>query len=139
MAVPTATKVQGSMLKITVSAVLTEVPGLENIEIDLGENETFDNADISSNYISPVFSGLRGTGTLSADIIRDPAGAVQMALQIAFNAGSTMASTFLIGTGGKTLTLSLVFTKLTLSGKRGEGFMGKLEAKLLSIVNWNES
>ena len=139
MAVPTAKKVQGSMLKITVSAVLTEVPGLENIEIDLGENETFDNADISSNYISPVFSGLRGTGTLSADIIRDPPGAVQMALQIAFNAGSTMASTFLIGTGGKTLALSLVFTKLTLSGKRGEGFMGKLEAKLLSIVNWNES
>ena len=137
MAVPVAHKVQGSMLKITVSAALTEVPGLENIEIDLGENETFENADISSSYRSPVFSGLRSEGTLTADIIRDPLGAVQQALQVAYNDGATMASSFTISASGVILTLSLLFTKLTLTGKKGEGFMGKLEAKLLTEVDWN--
>lgn len=137
MAVPVAHKVQGSMLKITVSAALTEVPGLENIELDLGENLTFENADISSSYISPVFSGLRGTGKLSADIIRDPLGTVQQALQVAYNDGATMASSFTVGATGVILTLSLLFTVLTLSGKRGEGFMGKLEAVLLTEVDWN--
>lgn len=137
MAVPVAHKVQGSMLKITVSAALTEVPGLENIELDLGENLTFENADISSTYISPVDAGLRGVGTLSADIIRDPLGAVQQALQVAYNTPATMASSFTIGASGVILTLSLLFTKLTLTGKRGEGFMGKLEAVLLTEVDWN--
>lgn len=137
MGVPVAHKVQGSMLKITVSAVLTEVPGLENIELDLGENQTFENADISSSYITPVFAGLRGAGSLSADIIRDPLGAVQQALQAAFNDGATMAASFTIGSTGVILTLSLLFTKLPLSGKRGEGFMGKLEAALLTEVDWN--
>ena len=137
MGVPVAHKVQGSALKITVSAALTEVPGLENIELDLGENGTFEAADISSSYISPVASGLRGSGTLSADIIRDPLGAVQQALQVAYNDAATMASSFTIGATGVILTLSLLFTKLTLTGKRGEGFMGKMEAVLLTEVDWN--
>ena len=137
MPVPVAHKVQGSMLKITVAAALTEVPGLENIELDLGEVLTFENADISSSYISPVAAGLRGTGTLSADIIRDPLGTVQKALQAAYNTEAAMASSFTIGASGIILTLSLLFTKLTLTGKRGEGFMGKLEAVLLTEVDWN--
>lgn len=137
MAVPVTHKVQGSSLKITISSVLTEVPGLENIELDLGENLTYENADISSTYISPTPAGLRGAGSLSADIIRDPLGAVQQALQVAYNDGATMPSSFTIGATGVILTLSLLFTKLTLSGKRGEGFMGKLEAALLTEVDWN--
>lgn len=137
MAVPVAHKVQGSMLKITVSAVLTELPGLENIELDLGENETFENADISSSYRAPVASGLRGEGTISADIIRDPLGSVQQALQVAYNDAATLASSFTVGASGVILTLSLLCTKLTLSGKKGEGFMGKVEFKLLTEVDWN--
>ena len=137
MAVPVAHKVQGSMLKITVSAALTELPGLENIELDLGENETFENADISSSYRAPVFSGLRGKGTISADMIRDPLGAVQQALQVAYNDGATLASSFTIGASGVILTLSLLPTKLSLSGKKGEGFMGKVEFDLLTEVDWN--
>jgi hypothetical protein len=125
------------MLKITVSAVLTELPGLDNIELDLGENLTFENADISSSYVSPVASGLRDSGSLSADIIRDPLGAVQQALQVAYNEQSTLASSFTISASGVVLTLSLLVTKLTLSGKRGEGFMGKVEFKLLTEVDWN--
>jgi len=139
MAVPVAHKVQGSMLKITVSAALTEVPGLDNIELDLGENITFENADISSSYVSPVASGLRGKGTLTADIIRDPLGAVQQALQAAYNAQSTLASSFTVSASGVVLTLSLLCTKLTMSGKRGEGFMGKVEFDLLTEVDWNEA
>lgn len=137
MGVPTAHKVQGSMVKITVSSVLTEVPGLDNIELDLGENKTFDAADISSDYETPVAAGLRSAGSLSADIIRDPLSAVHQALQTAYNTAATMPSSFTVGATGVILTLSLLFTKLTLSGKKGEGFMGKLEAKLLTKVNWN--
>jgi len=137
MPVPTAIKVQGSALKMTIATVLTEIPGLENIELDLGENLTFENADISSDYIAPVFSGLRGEGTLSADIIRDPTGVVQKALQAAYNTGATNACTVTIGSAGTVINVSLVFTKLTLTGKRGEGFMGKLEAKILSKSDWN--
>lgn len=137
MAVPVAHKVQGSMLKISVSSVLTELPGVDNIELDLGENLTFENADISSSYVSPVASGLRGSGSLSADLIRDPLGAVQQALQAAYNDQTALASSFTIGATGVILTLSLLITKLPLTGKKGEGFMGKLEAKLLTEVDWN--
>ena len=137
MGVPTAHKVQGSMMKITVSSTLTEVPGLDNIELDLGENKVFEAADISSDYETPVNAGLRSAGSLSADIIRDPLSAVHQVLQGAYNTGATMPSSFTVGATGVILTLSLLFTKLTLSGKKGEGFVGKLEAKLLTKVNWN--
>lgn len=137
MAVPTTIKVQGSMLKITVSAVLTEVPGVENLEIDLGENLTYENADISGNYLGSVFSGLRGKGTISADLIRDPTNAVHIALQIAYNSGATLSSSFIIGTAGTTVVVSLIVTKLSLSGKRGEGWMGKVEFDILTKTDWN--
>ena len=137
MGVPTAHKVQGSMMKITVSSTLTEVPGLDNIELDLGENKVFEAADISSDYETPVNAGLRTAGSLSADIIRDPLSAVHQTLQGAYNTGATMPSSFTVGATGVILTLSLLFTKLTLAGKKGEGFVGKLEAKLLTKVNWN--
>jgi len=139
MPIPTTVKVQGAALKITISAALVEVPGLENIELDLGENKTYENSDISSDYIAPVFSGLRGEGSLSADIIRDPANATQIALQIAFNTGATLASSVTIGAAGKVIVVSLLVTKLSLSGKRGEGFMGKAEFKVLSKADWNVS
>ena len=137
MAVPTTIKVQGSMLKITVTATLTELPGVENLEVDLGENLTYDNADISSNYLAKVFSGLRGGGTITADLIRDPTNAVQIALQIAYNTGATLASSFIIGTAGTTVVVSLMVKKLALSGKRGEGWMGKVEFDILSKTDWN--
>lgn len=137
MAVPTTIKVQGSMLRITVSAVLTELPGVENLEIDLGENLTYDNADISSNYLAKVFSGLRGGGKITADLIRDPTNATQIALQIAYNSGATLASSVVIGTAGTTITLSLLPTKLPASGKRGEGWMGKVEFEILTKTDWN--
>jgi len=137
MAVPTTIKVQGSMLKITVSASLTELPGVENLEIDLGENLTYDNADISSNYLAKVFSGLRGGGKVTADLIRDPTNATQIALQIAYNSGATLASSVVIGTAGTTIVLSLLPTKLPASGKRGEGWMGKVEFEILTKTDWN--
>jgi len=137
MAVPTTIKVQGSMLKITVSATLTELPGVENLEIDLGENLTYENGDISSNYLAKVFSGLRGGGKITADLIRDPTNATQIALQIAFNSGATLASSVIIGTAGTTIVLSLLPTKLPASGKRGEGWMGKVEFEILTKTDWN--
>lgn len=139
MSVPVAHKVQGSMLKLTISASLTELPGLENIELDLGENQMFENADISSNYITPVFSGLRSAGKVTADIIRDPLGAEQQALQTMYNTGATVAGSFTVSASGVILTLSLVCTVLTMTGKRGEGFMGKVEFALLTKVDWNTS
>ncbi len=137
MAIPTSIKVQGSMLKITVSAALTELPGVENLEIDLGENLTYENGDISSNYLGKVFSGLRGGGKITADLIRDPTNATQIALQIAYNSGATLASSFIIGTAGTTVVVSLLPVKLLLSGKRGEGWMGKVEFEILTKTDWN--
>ena len=64
-------------------------------------------------------------------------GAVQQALQVAYNDGATLASSFTIGASGVILTLSLLVTKLSLSGKKGEGFMGKVEFDLLTEVDWN--
>ena len=125
------------MLKITVSSTLTEMPGLDNIELDLGENGVMEAADISSDYAAPVASGLRTAGSLSADVLRDPLNAVHQAAQAAYNTAATMPASFTVGATGLILTLSLLITKLTLAGKKGDGFNGKLEAKLLTKVNWN--
>lgn len=137
MGIPVAHKVKGSALKITISAALTELPGLENIELDLGENMTFDSYDISSDYVTPVASGVRGKGKLTADIIRDPLGVEQQALQVAYNTQATLASSFTISSSGVIILLSLLCTKLDLSGKKGEGFTGKVEFDILTKTDWN--
>ena len=139
MTVPVTHKVQGSLFKITIASVLTTLPGLENLELDLGENETYENLDISGDYKAPVFSGVRGEGSGSADMIRDPLGAEQQALQTAYNTGATLVCSFTVSASGVVIPLSIIVTKLPLSGKKGEGFMGKFEFKLASKADWNTS
>ena len=137
MAVPVAHKVKGSMVKATITATLTEIPGLENIEADFGENLTFENSDISSDYVAPVFSGVRGEGTWSADIINDPLGAVHQFLQDAYNDGDEIVGSITIGATGVIILCKYIITKFPLSGKKNEGFKGKIECKFTEKVNWN--
>lgn len=139
MGTPTVHKVQGSMLKITVSSTLTELPGVDNVELDLGENGIIEASDISSDYKGAIASGLRDTGSISADLIRDPLNAVHQALQAAYNTAAAIPCSFTVGATGLILTLSVIIKKLPMSGKKGDGFMGKLEGVLASKVNWNSA
>lgn len=139
MPIPVAHKVQGSMVKATISSTLTEIPGLQNIEADFGENIMFENSDISSDYVAPAFSGVRGQGTWSADMINDPLGAVHQFLQAAYNDGTVIDGSITIGATGVVLSCKYIITKLPLAGSKNEGFLGSIEAVFTEKVDWNEA
>lgn len=137
MAIPVAHKVKGSMLKATISSTLTEIPGLQNLEADFGENITFENSDISSDYVAPVFSGVRGMGSFSADIINDPLGSVHQFLQDAYNDGDEVVGSITLGATGVVILCKYIITKFPVSGKKNEGFLGKIEGVFTEKVSWN--
>lgn len=139
MAAPVSHKVLASAFQITISSVLTTIPGLENIECDFGENLSYENSDITSDYQHPTPSGVRGEGSGSADIINDPLGTVQQFVQKAYNEKTEHVGAIIIGATGVTLPCKFFVTKMPLSGKKAEGFKGKLEWKFSDPVEWNEA
>ena len=139
MANPVAYKAKGTKLYITISATLTAIPGLENVKINPGENQTFENGDLDSSYLAPVSAGIRGEGSFTADVILDPLSAVHQACHIAFNAGTEQIGKVVLGASAKEISCKFVITKWETNAERGNGLKASMEGKFTEAFVMNES
>jgi hypothetical protein len=82
----TAQKTLATELQITITNTLTEIPFLDNIEVDLGENKIHSLLGVNMTYEVPVPTGVRGTGSISADVVAyDPTDSVHQKVVTAYS------------------------------------------------------
>lgn len=135
-----AQKTLATELQITISAALTEIPFLDNIEVDLGENKLHDLLGVNMTYETPIPTGVRGKGSISADVLAyDPTDATHQKVVTAYNNGTEVVGAVKLGGSGKTLSVKYVITKFPITLKAASVIAGKLEAVITELVDLPES
>ena len=122
-------------LQMTISNTLTEIPFLDNIELDPGENKIHNLMGVNRAYETPIATGVRGVGSLSADIIAlDPTDAVHLALMAAFDAQTTITGAYKLANSGETITVKYIVTKMPISTKGAAVIESKFEAVITEKI-----
>lgn len=122
-------------LQMTISNTLTEIPFLDNIELDPGENKIHNLMGVNRSYETPIATGVRGVGSISADIIAyDPTDAVHIALGVAFDAQTTITGAYKLANTGDTITVKYIVTKMPISTKGGAVIESKFEAVITEKI-----
>jgi hypothetical protein len=135
-----AQKTLATELQLTITATLTEIPFLDNIELDPGENKTKEILGINQAQETPVPTGVRGVGTISADVIAlDPTDAVHQKVMEAFNNHTVITGAVKLGGSGKNITVKYIITKFPLSLKAASVIEAKLEAKITEAFDLPET
>lgn len=136
----TAQKTLATELQITISNTLTEIPFLDNIEIDLGENKVHQVLGVNMAYETPVPTGVRGTGSVAADVVAyDPTDATHQKVVTAFNNGTEVVGAVKLAGSGKTVSIKYIITKFPVSLKAAAVITGKLEGVITELADWPES
>jgi hypothetical protein len=136
----TAQKTLATELQITITNTLTEIPFLDNIEVDLGENKIHSLLGVNMTYETPVPTGVRGTGSISADVVAyDPTDSVHQKVVTAYNNGTEVVGAVKLGGSGKTVSVKYIITKFPVTLKAAAVITGKLEAVITELVDLPES
>ena len=146
MTTPTAHKVLGSALFVTIAATLTEIPGLENLKINMGEKEAMSRQALNVVYASPTPSGTHGEQSFTADMIWDPLDPVHQFLHISFNPDadpdddtSEIIGKVKFGETGVEQACKFFLTKFDIDLKKGAGQMVSMEGKFTEQLLLNEA
>jgi|GEM_PF-3502984 len=138
--VAAAHKTLATEVQITITATLTEIPFLDNIELDVGENKIHNVLGVNNNYEKPVGTGVRGVGSLSADVVAlDPTDAVVQAVMAAFNDQTEVVGAVKLAGSGETLSVKYIITKFPISLKAASVITGKFEAVIVDKVDLPEA
>lgn len=135
----------GSELQVSISSVFTEVPGLQNLEVDTGTNSTWEAYDIADTYEKKKPTGVKGGGKLSAKRLVDVLDPVDQFLHACHNNGGVPSgASFLegkaqVGTTGVLLAFSGTLTTYKLAMERKNGVMADLEVEFYDQVDLNEA
>jgi hypothetical protein len=122
-------------LQMTISNTLTEIPFLDNIELDPGENKIHNVLGVNQAYEKPVATGVRGVGSLSADVVAyDPTDAVHIALGVAFDAQTEIVGAYKLANSGETIAVKYIVTKMPLSTKAASVIESKFEAVITEKI-----
>jgi len=135
-----AFKTLASQLQMTISAALTEIPFLDNIELDPGENKQHELLGVNMAYATPISTGVRGMGTLTADVLAyDPTDSVHQKLAEAFNDDAEIVGAVVLGGTTKTISVKYRITKFPVSVKAASVIAGKLEAVITEKITLPEA
>jgi hypothetical protein len=122
-------------LQMTISNTLTEIPFLDNIEFDPGENKIHNVLGVNQAYEKPIATGVRGVGSISADIVAyDPTDAVHIALGTAFSNATEIVGAYKLANTGDTITVKYIVTKMPLSTKASAVIESKFEAVITEKI-----
>lgn len=130
---------QGSVLQVTISAALTTIVGVRNIEFDPGEVETMEIDDLSDDYVDLDVTGRAGGGTVSAEAFWDPANAQMQALHTLWNTPATEAFSITWGSSSESIGFTGILTKMPISATRTDPITTALEIAVAARPTLNES
>jgi len=95
---------------------------------------------VNDTYEKPISVGVRGKGSISADVIAyDPTDATHQFVAAAFNAGDEHVGRVTLGASAKTVSVKYIITKFPVSLKAASAVTAKLEAVITEIADLPES
>lgn len=140
-----AAATKASKLKISIASVLTDVPGVQSVTPDPGENKTWDDSDIVSDYETQRAAGVGGGGSVSFSKLMDPLDPVDQALHAIFNNGGVNTAddtpvdgTVDVGTTAVVWDFTGILTKYGPKAEKAVGWMADGEFKLADRMELNE-
>lgn len=85
----------GMTLGVTISSVITTIPGVENISVSPGQKPQIDTTAISDTASSSVV-GVQAPGTLTFNVMWDPGNAVHQYLLMVYNIAGSVNDTWTV-------------------------------------------
>lgn len=141
-----AAATKDSELQFAISGVNTEIPGLQSVTPDPGENKTWDDSDIVSDYETQRAAGVGGGGSIAFTKTMDPLDPVDQALHAIFNNGgvnvsddSNVDGVVVVGSTGVEWAWEGILTKYGPKAEKAVGWMIDGEFKLADRMALNES
>lgn len=129
---PTATSI-GTVLKVTVSSVLTAIAGVRNVDFKSPEVELYDTDDLDDTYAGREVTGRTSGGSCSFDKFMDPAAATHTVVKGLINTPAVVAWQIAWSDAGSTtqdFTGSL--KSLNQKAERGDALMESGEVDITS-------
>ena len=139
-----AYKTLGSKLQVSIAGTFTDLTGVQNFDVDPGENSTFETGDLTTDYDTLMATGVGGGGTISGSKLHDPLDPVDQFLQARFNAGGAGVTTDGIegkaelGATGVIYDWEAILTKWTPKVEKKNGGMVDFELKHVDRMLLNE-
>lgn len=137
-----------SKLQVSIASVYTDVPGTQNIEVDTGNNSTYEAWDLSDTYEKKLPTGVKGGGKISGKRLVDALDPVDQWFHLVHNNQGVPDNTALatlcagkafIGSTGVELAFSGTLTVYKLSIEKKNGVMADFEFEPYDQIDLNEA
>ena len=130
---------KGSLLQVTISASLTTIAGVRNIDFDPGEVELMDVDDLADDYVDRDVTGRASGGSVAAEGFWDPANAQMQALHTLWNTPAIEDFSITWSTTSESLPFKGILTKLPITANRTDPLLTNLEIAVAQRPVLNES
>lgn len=130
---------KGSVLQVTISASLTTIAGIRNIDFDPGEVELMDVDDLVDDYVDRDVTGRASGGNVAAEGFWDPANAQMQALHTLWNTPAKEDFSITWSTTSESLPFKGILTKLPIAANRTDPLLTNLEIAVAERPVLNES
>lgn len=130
---------QGSILQVTISAALTTIAGVRDINFDPGEVETMEIDDLASDYVDLDVTGRAGGGTVTGEAFWDPANAQMQKLHTLWNTPAKESWSTTWGSSTESIAFSGILTKMPITATRTDPITTAIEIAVAERPTLNES
>jgi hypothetical protein len=137
----------GSKLQVSIATVFTDVPGTQNLEVDTGNNSTWEAWSLTDTYEKKLPTGVKGGGKISGKRLCDPLDPVDQFLHTCHNnqgvPDNSALATLLsgkaqIGSTGVLLAFTGTLTVYKITAEKKNGVMADFEIEPYDQIDLNE-
>jgi hypothetical protein len=137
-----------SKLQLSIATVFTNVPGVQNLEVDTGNNSTWEAWDLSDTYEKKLPTGVKGGGKISGKRLIDPLDAVDQFLHVCHNnqgvpdnaaLGTLISGKAFLGATGVELAFTGTLTVYKITAEKKNGLMADFEFEPYDQIDLNEA
>lgn len=123
---------KGSILQVTISAVLTTISGVRNFTFNPGETETMEVDALADDYVKLQVTGRTGSGNVSGTMFLDPANAQVFKLHGLMNTPADEAWSITWGSSAVSQAFNGILTKMETKVERADPITDDFEIAISS-------
>lgn len=118
----------GTVLKVTISAVLTTISGMRDVTFDAPEVETYESDELVDTFVNLEVSGRTKGGSVKGSLLWDPAAATNSKLIGLFNTPAREDWSIVWSSSpAATQLFNGILTKQNRKAERGNPLMAEIE------------
>jgi hypothetical protein len=135
-----------SKLELSIATVFTAVPGLQDLEVDTGNNSTWEAWDLSDTYEKKLPTGVKGGGKVSGKRLIDPLDPVDQFIHTVHNnqgvpsnaaLGTLLSGRATLGTTAVVLAFTGTLTVYKINAEKKNGIMADFEIEPYDQISLN--